>query len=71
MLKNTAALNPEITGSAASLKVFEDAYTEFKSALEGKSSKEKAPADALQFLKNNPDTAADFKKHYGYLPEGF
>ncbi len=35
MLKNTAALNPEITDSAASLKVFEDAYAEFKSALKG------------------------------------
>ena len=46
MLKNTAALNPEITDSAASLKVFEDAYAEFKTALKGGSGMPTISSDA-------------------------
>ena len=30
-----------------------------------------APADALAYLKQNPNQAAAFKSKYGYLPEGF
>lgn len=30
-----------------------------------------APQSALNYLINNPDKAQDFKKKYGYLPEGF
>lgn len=70
MLKNTADLNPEIEDSAASLAVFEKPYNEFLLALKGTDNTGNAPAEAIQYLKDHPETAKLFKQKYGYLPEG-
>ena len=69
MLKFTAELNPEIKDSAASLAVFEKPYNEFLSAIEG-GKRITPPETAIQHLKEHPELADQFKKKYGFLPEG-
>lgn len=51
--------------------VFDAQTQKFVSMDGGAQGRQQAPAEAIDYLKKNPNQSAAFKAKYGYLPEGF